>query len=88
MIIYHYSSTYTVFTSFVSKIFFVLAYSHKYRFKSNKHTKKHKNTSIDEEKQKRGRRTPKTRNIDTELLLFGENRKEETKNAEDEEDRY
>ena len=88
MIIYHYYSTYTVFTSFVSKIFFVLAYFSQIQIRVEQTQKKHKNTSIDEEKQKRRRRTPKTRKIDTELLLFEENRKEETKNAEDEEDRY
>ena len=96
MIIYHFSSTYIVFTSFVSKNILSLHISHKYRLESNKHTKKHKNTSIDEKNkrwdeerrkggrsilsyfcsrkiEKRRQRTPKTRKIDTELLLFNEN---------------
>ena len=65
MIIYHYYSTYTVFTSFVSKIFFVPAYFSQIQIQveqTHKKTQEHFN------------RRGKT--------------KEETKNAEEEEDRY
>ena len=65
MIIYHYSSTYTVFTSFVSKNYFVLAYFSQIQIRLEQ---THKNT------QEHFNRRGKT--------------KEETKNSEDEEDRY
>ena len=73
MIIYHYYSIYTVFTSFVSKIFFVLAY-----FSQTQIQVKQTHKKTQEHFDRRGKTKEETKNaeyedIDTELLLFDEN---------------
>ena len=71
MIIYHYYSTYTVFTSFVSKIFFVLTYFSQIHirvehtlYKTQEHFDRQGKTKRGDEERR------KTRKIDTEFLLF------------------